>query len=69
MRYVCLFIAVLLFAGAASTTVENLQQALADAAEEQQAQILTQLYDDFAKTDPEAAYAYAIEAEKLALKL
>ena len=51
-----------------STALENLQQSLSNTFEEQQPQILIQLYDAAIKTEPETALNYAIQAEKLAIK-
>ncbi len=70
MRFVSFLIVFVLVAGLVlgSTAVQNLQQDLAKTAEEHQSQILIQLYDALAQTEPEKAYAYAIQAEIKALK-
>ena len=70
MRIVNLIIGFMLFTGLALGTniSENLRQSLSNTAEEQQPQILIQLFDASIKTEPETALNYAIEAEKLAVK-
>jgi len=70
MRFIGFFLVFMLITNLAisSTNVQKLQQELAMVSEEQQPKILFQLYDALAQTEPDKAYNYAIQAEKLAVK-